>query len=220
MLPFALPPGPLTMLCLGAHADDIEIGCGGTILRWLAEHPGSTVWWVVFSADAARRREAEASAAELLAGAADARVVVLDHRDGCLPAERVSLKERFERLKRDLGPGPDVIFTHFRDDRHQDHRTVSDLTWETFRHHLVLEFEVPKYDGDLGSPNLFVELPEPVLRRKLAHLLQAFPSQRERSAFTGETFRALMRLRGLEAAASGGYAEGFYLRKGRVGQAS
>ena len=217
MLSLELPRGPLTLLCLGAHADDIEIGCGGSVLRWLADHPGSTAWWVVFSADATRRREAEESATGLLADAADRRIVVHDHRDGCFPAERPALKDRFEQLKRDLAPGPDLILTHFRDDRHQDHRMISDLTWETFRHHLVLEYEVPKYDGDLGSPNLFVELPDVVLRRKLAHLLQAFPSQRERLAFNEETFRALMRLRGLESASAGGHAEGFYLRKARLG---
>lgn len=215
MLALALPPGPLTLLCLGAHADDLEIGCGGSVLRWLGDHAGSKVWWVVWSGDSARRLEAEESAARLLEGAAESRILVHDHRDGCFPAERALLKDRFEALKRELSPGPDLILTHYRDDRHQDHRTISDLTWETFRSHLVLEYEVPKYDGDLGSPNLFVELPEPIMQRKLDHLGQAFPSQRDRTVFRNDTFRSLMRLRGLECAAT--YAEGFYLRKALMG---
>ena len=215
MLSLSLPPGPFTLLCLGAHADDLEIGCGGAVLRWLEEHPGSRIWWVVWSGDETRRREAAASAERLLDRAAEVHLTVHGHRDGCFPAERVALKERFEALKRELAPGPDLILTHYRDDRHQDHRLISDLTWETFRDHVVLEYEVPKYDGDLGTPNLFVELPEPILERKLAHLAEAFPSQRERTVFRKDTFRALMRLRGLECAS--GYAEAFHLRKARLG---
>ena len=211
-----LPAGPLTLLCLGAHADDLEIGAGGSLLRWLEEHPGSTVRWVVFTAGVERQREAEASAARLLSGAADVQVAVHALQDGCLPAARVELKALFEQLKRDTAPGPDLILTHYRDDRHQDHRIISDLTWETFRQHLVLEYEIPKYDGDLGSPNLFVELPDTLVDRKLAHLMSSFPSQRDKLAFTEDVFRALMRLRGLECAA-GGHAEAFYLRKVRLG---
>ncbi|HEX7025544.1 MAG TPA: PIG-L family deacetylase, partial [Gemmatimonadales bacterium] len=218
MLALGLPPRPLTLLCLGAHADDIEIGCGGSILRLLDEHPGSTVRWVVFSASPERRREAEQSAALLLAQAANRQVSVHDLRDGCLPAARIELKDLFEQLKHDLAPGPDLIFTHFRDDRHQDHRTISDLTWETFRDHLVLEYEVPKYDGDLGAPNTFISLPEALCRRKVAHLLAAFPSQRARRAFDEQTFNGLMRLRGLECAAADGYAEGFHARKVVLGR--
>ena len=213
MIPLALPAGPLTLLFLGAHADDIEIGCGGSVLRLLAEHPGSAVWWVVFSASPERRREAEESAARLLADAASVRIVVHGLRDGCLPAARPELKDLFEQLKHDLVPAPDLVFTHFRDDRHQDHRVISDLTWETFRHHAVLEYEVPKFDGDLGSPNTFIPLSHDLRRRKVAHLLSAFPSQHDKRAFTEDTFMALMRLRGLECAAAEGHAEGFYMRK-------
>lgn len=213
MLPLNLPAGPLTLLFLGAHADDIEIGCGGSVMRLLGEHPGSAVWWVVFSASPERQREAKQSAAQLLAGAATSRIAVHDLRDGYLPAARSELKDRFEKLKNDLAPGPDVIFTHFREDRHQDHRVISDLTWETFRQHTVLEYEVPKYDGDFGSPNTFIPLSSEIRRRKVAHLLAAFPSQHDKRAFTEETFVACLRLRGLECAAEDGYAEGFYARK-------
>ncbi len=213
MLPFALPSRPLTLLFLGAHADDIEIGCGGSVLRLLGETPGSIVWWVVFSASPERRREAQESAARMLADAATTRIVVHDLRDGCLPAARPELKDLFERLKREVVPAPDLIFTHFRDDRHQDHRVISDLTWETFRNHVVLEYEVPKYDGDLGSPNTFIPLSNEIRRRKVAHLLAAFPSQHDKRAFTEETFVALMRLRGLECGAAEGHAEGFCARK-------
>lgn len=213
MLSLALPAGPLTVLCFGAHADDIEIGCGGTVLRTLCEHPGSAVWWVVFTADEERRREARESAAMMLAGAAAAHVTVHELRDGYLPSCRSELKDLFEGLKHQIVPGPDLVFTHYRDDRHQDHRVISDLTWETFRNHAVLEYEVPKYDGDLGSPNTFVPLSLAIRDRKVAHLLAAFPSQHARQFFTGETFLALMRLRGIECAAPEGHAEAFYTRK-------
>jgi LmbE family N-acetylglucosaminyl deacetylase len=213
MLSLALPSGPLTLLCLGAHADDIEIGCGGSVLRLLGEHPGSTVWWVVFSATPARNREARESAAGMLAGAGASRVLVHDLRDGCLPAARPELKDLFEQIKREIAPGPDLIFTHYREDRHQDHRIISDITWETFRNHVVLEYEVPKYDGDFGSPNTFIPLSDDLRRRKVAHLMAAFPSQHDKRAFAEDTFMALLRLRGLECAAAGGHAEGFYARK-------
>jgi len=213
MLSLAFPAGPLTLLCLGAHADDIEIGCGGTVLRTLCEHPGSTVWWVVFTADEERRREARESAAALLAGAGAAHVTVHDLRDGNLPDRRSELKDLFEDLKRRVVPAPDLVFTHYRGDRHQDHRVVSDVTWETFRSHAIFEYEVPKYDGDLGSPNAFVPLSRELRERKVAHLLAAFPSQHAKPAFTAETFAALMRLRGVECAAPEGHAEAFYARK-------
>ena len=216
MLPLALPSRPLTLLFLGAHADDIEIGCGGTVWRLLAEHPGSSVWWVVFSSNPERNREARESAAGMLAGACASRILIHDLLDGCLPAARVELKDLFEQLKRDV-PEPDLIFTHYREDRHQDHRIISDLTWETFRGHTVLEYEVPKYDGDLGSPNVFISLSNEIRRRKVAHLLAAFPSQLSKRAFTEETFVALMRLRGLECTAAEGHAEGFYARKLMLG---
>jgi LmbE family N-acetylglucosaminyl deacetylase len=196
---------------LGAHADDIEIGCGGTLLRLIAEHPDLEVTWVVFCSTPERSREASASAERFLAGARDRRVVVKDNRDGFLPYLGAAVKDQFEALKREVSP--DLIFTHYREDRHQDHRAISDLTWNTWRNHLVLEFEIPKYDGDLASPNMFFALPEATLARKIDLLLEAFPTQVGKPWFTPEVFRGLARLRGMECNAPGGYAEGFYCRK-------
>jgi LmbE family N-acetylglucosaminyl deacetylase len=211
MIPLAFPSRPLTLLCIGAHADDIEIGCGGSVLHLLDRHPGSTVWWVVLTAEGTRSLEASESASLLLASAGTHRIRVHGFRDGHLPGAWVGLKEVFEELKRDVIP--DLIFTHFRDDRHQDHRLVSDLTWQTFRNHVLLEYEIPKYDGDLGSPNGFIPISRELRARKIEHLLAAFPSQREKQWFTEETFLGLLRIRGMECAAPDGYAEAFYLRK-------
>ena len=211
MIPLAFPSRPLTLLCIGAHADDIEIGCGGSVLHLLDRHPGSTVWWVVLTADGIRSLEARESASLLLARAGTHRIRVHGFRDGHLPGSWAGLKEVFEELKRDVIP--DLIFTHFRDDRHQDHRLVSDLTWQTFRNHVILEYEIPKYDGDLGSPNGFIPISREFRARKIRHLLAAFPSQREKQWFTEETFLGLLRIRGMECAAPDGYAEAFYLRK-------
>ena len=210
MEPLALPPAR-TLLCLGAHADDIEIGCGGTLLTWLAARAGLTVHWVVFSgAGTPREAEAQASARRFLTGAGRSDVTVHRFRDGFFPYD-AALKDAFEALKAQVRP--DLVFTHARDDRHQDHRAVSDLTWNTFRSHTILEYEVPKYDGDLGSPNAFVALAPETLRAKIAHLLEAFPSQRGKPWFTEETFRALPRLRGVECGAASGVAEAFSARK-------
>ncbi len=202
---------PLKVLCLGAHSDDIEIGCGGTILK-LASDPGRLlVSWVVLGASTEERAvEARSSASEMLQGVAGQQISVTGFRDGHFPFQGSAIKEHLEALK---GTEPDLIFTHYRNDLHQDHRLVSELTWQTFRDHLILEYEVPKYDGDLGSPNLFVELEEPLVSRKARHILRHFPSQNGRSWFTEETFRALARLRGVESRASGSYAEAFYCRK-------
>ena len=208
-LPLALGPAP-RILCLGAHSDDIEIGCGGTLLRLLQEYPGARVQWVVFACTGPRSAEAQASANAFLQGAAESKIVVKDFRDGFLPYTGVQVKEFFETLK----PfDPDLIFTHYRHDLHQDHRLLCELTWNTFRNHLVLEYEIPKYDGDLGQPNLFVELDEPICRRKSEYLLQHFRTQRDRHWFTDETFRSLLRIRGIECRADTSYAEAFYCRK-------
>lgn len=208
------PPGdrPLRLLGLGAHADDLEIGCGGTVLTLLERHPRAEVCWAVFSASPARRAEAEAAAARFLAGAARREVIVHAFRDGFFPYEGAAVKEAVEAL---AAFRPDVVFTHYRDDRHQDHRALSDLTWNTFRDHLVLEYEIPKYDGDLGRPNLYQPLTDAVAEAKVARLLAAFASQHAKPWFTDETFRALLRLRGVEARAR--YAEAFYARKLRLG---
>jgi len=207
----ARPSGPLTLLCLGAHADDIEIGCGGTVLRLLGERRRVRVHWVVLSADGERGREARRSAAGLLRRAERAEIRIERFRDGFLPWEGAAVKEVFEQLKAEVDP--DLVFTPGRDDAHQDHRLVSELTWNTFRDHCILEYEIPKYDGDLGRPNVFVPLPDRVRRRKLRLLLSAFPSQRNRRWFTESTFDAMMRLRGIECNADSGYAEAFYGRK-------
>jgi LmbE family N-acetylglucosaminyl deacetylase len=201
----------LQVLCLGAHCDDIEIGCGGTLLALLATYPSVSVTWVAFSASPARERELRASAGRFLRGARRARVLTHDFRDGFFPAEFAGVKETFEALKR--LPRPDVIFTHDRADRHQDHRIVGDLTWNTFRSHLILEYEVPKYDGGLTTPSAYVGLTAGQVARKIRILKECYVSQRGKSWFSEATFRGLMRLRGIEAAAASGWAEGFHATK-------
>jgi LmbE family N-acetylglucosaminyl deacetylase len=199
-----------TILCLGAHSDDIEIGCGGTILTWLQDNPDLEVRWVVLTAPGRRRLEARRSAKLFLEGARQRTITIQRFRESYLPFDGAAVKEFFEDLKKSITP--DVIFTHYRHDRHQDHRLVSDLTWNTFRNHLILEYEIPKYDGDLGSPNCFVPLSRTVAARKRRFLATAFPTQAGKHWFSDETFQGLMRLRGMEAAADGP-AEAFYVRK-------
>lgn len=214
MLPLALnsrPACPLRVLCLGAHADDIEIGCGGTVLKLLAGDQEVEFYWVVFSATAEREREARASAALFLEAARQKTVIVQNFRDGFFPYIGAEIKEYFEKLKRQIVP--DVIFTHYREDRHQDHRVISELTWNTYRHHLILEYEIPKYDGDLGSPNCFVSLDAKIYTRKIQNLHSVFGSQRNRQWFAEEIFLGLMRLRGMETGEPDQYAEAFYARK-------
>jgi LmbE family N-acetylglucosaminyl deacetylase len=214
MLPLTLksqPGAPIRVLCLGAHADDIEIGCGGTVLQLLAERPGTSCHWIVFSGTAERACEARNSADRFLRAAGRRRVEVHEFTDGHFPVALSAIKNVLEDVKRDFSP--DLILTHYRDDRHQDHRVVSDVTWQTFRDQLILEYEIPKYDGDLGAPNCFVALADEVRKQKVSHLLAGFPSQRDKRWFSEETFFALMRLRGMECAAPGGYAEAFYGRK-------
>ena len=202
---------PLRILCLGAHSDDIEIGCGGTILKLISEHKKAVFYCVVFSANHERKKEAIKSANALLKNAKEKTVVIKDFRDGFLPYIGAEIKEYFEVLKRAFSP--DLIFTHYRDDLHQDHRLVSELTWNTFRDHLILEYEIPKYDGDLGAPNVFVHLDEKVSRKKIQHILKTFKSQAENQWFTEETFRSILSLRGVESNANSRYAEGFYCKK-------
>lgn len=203
--------GAFTVLCLGAHSDDIEIGCGGTILRLAEEHPGCVFHWVVFSANGDRRVEAE-RAARLFAGPTGLRGPVLKaFTDGFMPYVGGEVKMVFEKELKPLSP--DVIFTHNGKDAHQDHRQVSELTWNTFRDHLILEYEIPKYDGDLGRPNVFVPLAEEVGRKKVRFIMETFQSQRSKRWFEEDTFLSLMRLRGMECNAPSGYAEAFYCRK-------
>jgi LmbE family N-acetylglucosaminyl deacetylase len=202
---------PLHILCLGSHADDMEIGCGGTLLKLIESYRNVSVNWVVFSASETRASEAQTSAMKFLEGAAQKTVDVEAFRDGFFPYVGSDIKQYFEDLKGRCSP--DLIFTHYRDDRHQDHRLISDLTWNTFRNHFILEYEIPKYDGDLGSPNVFVHLDEAICRRKVRGIIDAFQTQRNHHWFTEETFMSLLRLRGIESAAPDGYAEGFFCRK-------
>jgi LmbE family N-acetylglucosaminyl deacetylase len=206
-----LSPGSLRLLCLGAHADDLEIGCGGTILQFIEGSKTVDVDWVVFSARGVRAREARAGARLFLERARRKQVAIKRFRDGFFPYQGVRIKQVFEELKR--RPAPDLIFTHYRHDLHQDHRLLSDLTWQTFRNHWILEYEIPKFDGDLGTPNLFVPLDKATCARKVAALQAAFRSQRPKPWFSDDTFRGLMRLRGMECRAPHGYAEAFHVRK-------
>jgi LmbE family N-acetylglucosaminyl deacetylase len=200
----------LKVLCLGAHSDDIEIGCGGLLLSLLARHKAVDVDWVVFSAPAGRDKEARRSAEMFLRGARKKQILLKRFRDGFFPFDGAKIKAVFEQLK---SSKPDLVLTHYRDDRHQDHRVLSDLAWNTFRDHWILEYEIPKYDGDLGAPNCFVPLDLSVCERKVEYLNAAFGSQRDKHWFSAETFMGLMRLRGMECRAPGGYAEAFYSRK-------
>jgi len=205
------PSATSHVLCVGAHADDIEIGCGGTILTLLEAEPHLAVTWVVFAAEGVRAGEALESARRFLIGTAKHEIVVHGFRDGFFPYTGAPIKDVFEELKTRVVP--DLVFTHYRQDLHQDHRVISDLTWNTFRDHLVLEYEIPKYDGDLGAPNLFVPLDDVVWRRKIDTILTCFTSQRSKRWFSEDLFRSLLRLRGMECNAPGGHAEAFYGRK-------
>jgi LmbE family N-acetylglucosaminyl deacetylase len=200
---------PLQVLCLGAHADDIEIGAGGLLLSWIASRAKVSVRWCVASATGQRGEEAAASAADFLAGAATADVKLGQFRDGYLPYQGGDVKDWVEALK--AGPRPDVILTHRRDDAHQDHRLICELTWNAFRDHLILEYEIPKWDGDLGQPNLYASVSEATLERKISLLEKHFGTQRSKAWFDGETFRGLARLRGVECRER--YAEAFWARK-------
>jgi LmbE family N-acetylglucosaminyl deacetylase len=214
LLSLVLPPqtrGPLKLLCLGAHADDIEIGCGGTVLRLTAQVPELVVRWIVFSGVGLRGAEARSSASAFLENVSEKRIEVLDFRDGYFPFQGTEIKDCFEAVKRDFDPS--IVLTHWQGDAHQDHRLVAELTHNTFRDHLVLEYEIPKYDGDLGNPAFFVPLTQVQLCRKTEMISRHFPSQRGRSWFSDETFLAIARLRGIGCNAPEGLAEAFYARK-------
>ncbi len=200
--------GARKLLFLGAHSDDIEIGCGGTVLSLSKASSSLDILWVVFSAKGKRRQEARSSAQCFLGSAEQSKVVIKSFRESYFPGEYARIKEFVETLKAFT---PDAIFTHFRDDRHQDHRVLSDLTWNTFRNHLIFEYEIPKYDGDLGQPNVFVPLEPELARAKARTLCEEFQSQGQRHWFSTETFLGLMRLRGIECASQ--FAEGFHCRK-------
>jgi LmbE family N-acetylglucosaminyl deacetylase len=207
-----LPGGrPPRLLFIGAHSDDIEIGCGGTVIQLLRRYPDALVHWVVLSSEGNREQEAQLAARTLLADAREPLITIETFRGAYFPTEAAAIKDFFEEIK--SGPAPDVIFSHCRDDLHQDHRIVGELTWNTFRDHVILEYEIPKYDGGLGSPSVFVPLSDATVRRKIDLLMSAFETQHDKRWFTPETFLGLMRLRGIECNAPDGYAEAFYSRK-------
>lgn len=201
---------PLTVLCLGAHSDDIEIGCGGTLLQLGRANLKPRFTWVVMSARGQRQTEAR-QAAELFTAGCEKEVILKEFRDGYLPYDGAQVKDFFEELKSRVRP--DIIFTHWQGDAHQDHRLVHELTWNSFRNHLILEYEIPKFDGDLGRPNTFVALEEWAYREKVSQLSTIFKTQASKPWFKDETFLGLMRLRGMESNAPSGFAEAFYARK-------
>jgi LmbE family N-acetylglucosaminyl deacetylase len=203
------------VLCLGCHSDDIEIGCGGTILQWLSSHKDLEIVWVVFSSGGSEReKEARASAESFLQQAKKKEVMIKDFRDGFFPFDGKNIKTVFEDELKKMSP--DVILTHNRKDAHQDHRQIAELTWNTFRDHLILEYEIPKYDGDMGQPNVFVHLNAEASKKKVSYLMNAFQSQHGKHWFQEDTFFSLMRLRGMECNAPSGHAEAFYCRKALV----
>lgn len=200
---------PLKILCLGAHCDDIEIGVGATLLKLFQEYKINQVRWVVFTSNSTRKQEAFNSASQFLSNISNKKITISSYRDGYLPNQAQEIKEYFEELKNEISP--DIIFTHYRNDRHQDHRIISDLTWNTWRNNLILEYEILKYDGDLGIPNFYVSLQEKYVSKKNNILLETYKSQCSKHWFTKETFLALPRLRGMESATL--FAEAFYARK-------
>ena len=201
----------LRVLCLGAHSDDVEIGCGATVFSLVNSDVKVDVHWAVFGATGDREVEARRSAGVVLAGAASQQVDVYGFTDSFFPYEGAAIKREFQAIKARFVP--DVVFTHRGDDRHQDHRVISELTWNTFRDHLIAEYEIPKYEGDLGHPNLYVPLTEETARRKMALIVRHYPSQSKRSWFRAETFEAVLRLRGIECNAPDGLAEAFHASK-------
>ena len=208
-LPFA-PTSRPKILCLGAHSDDIEIGCGGAILRLTQQYPNCDLHWVVFSAPGARATEAQRAASVFAGKNSEHGPVLKQFQDGFMPFAGAEVKAAFEEMK---AISPDLIFTHYRNDAHQDHRLVAELTWNTFRDHLILEYEIPKYDGDMGQPSVFLPLESELCEQKIRYIMDSFASQRSKRWFQAETFRGIMRLRGMECNAPGGYAEAFYSRK-------
>jgi len=199
------------ILLLGSHCDDIEIGCGGTLLKLVDLIKNLDICWVVFSSGTMRKKEALSSARAILKKVKSRNIVINNFKNGFFPYIGNDIKEYFEQLKIEFCP--DLIFTHYRDDLHQDHRVVSDLTWNTFRDHLIYEYEIPKYDGDIGTPNLYVNLDESLCRKKVNYLMKYFKTQREKRWFTDDLFFSMMRVRGMESNSPTKYAEGFYVRK-------
>jgi len=201
----------LRVLCLGAHCDDIEIGLGGTIIKLIEDFPNIFFYWIIFSSDKTRAEEALESANVLLSRVKEKQIVVQGFKESYFTFIGAEIKEYFDQIRREIFP--ELIFTHYRNDLHQDHRLISELTWNTFRDHLILEYEIPKYDGDFGSPNLFISLEEATCQKKIQHILAYFKSQNTRQWFDQEAFLSVLRLRGIESNSPSKYAEAFYCRK-------
>jgi len=202
---------PYRLLFLGAHSDDIEIGCGGSILKLLKNYHETEVCWIVFSSNGQRGKEAAESADNFLVNTPHKRVILENFRESYFPYVGAQIKEYFEKIKEEFIP--DIIFTHYRNDLHQDHRLINELTWNTFRNHIILEYEILKYDGDFGNPNFYISLDKNTGELKIENLLKGFGSQKGRSWFREEVFRSVLNLRGVESNAPDGFAEGFYCRK-------
>lgn len=202
---------PPVVLCLGAHCDDVEIGCAGTLLRLRVQQPSAEIHWAVLTSTPERRLETLEGARRILGDDAARRVHIDSFRDGYLPHEGAAVKDRFEALKREVAP--DLIFTHYRNDLHQDHRLVNELTWNTWRNHTILEYEIPKWDGDLGQPNVFVPISAEHVEQKVKTVLEVYATQASKGWLDADTLRGLMRLRGVESNAKDRFAEAFYARK-------
>lgn len=211
MLNFDFGSPPKTILLIGAHCDDIEIGCGGAVLHLVDKFPEAHFEWVVFSSSPTRAQEAEASVEKLLLNAGSKNIRIQNFRNSYFPYIAAQIKDHFETLKKTIRP--DLIFSHHLDDRHQDHRTLAELTWNTFRDHLIFEYEIPKYDGELRSPNLFIPVTQINANKKISVLMECFVTEATKPWFTPETFTAMLRLRGIESNSPTGLAEGFYCRK-------
>ena len=201
----------LKILFLGAHSDDIEIGCGGTILKFIKELAKAQIRWIVFSGNEIRAAEAQQSASTFLNEVKSKKIDVYDFRESYFPFIGADLKDCFEKLKKEFNP--DIIFTHYAKDAHQDHKLISKLTWNTFRDHFIFEYEIPKYDGDLSTPNLYVNLDDLIIRKKINYICKIFKSQKKKSWFSEETFRSISRIRGIESNSPDKYAESFYCHK-------
>jgi LmbE family N-acetylglucosaminyl deacetylase len=202
---------PLKILALGAHCDDIEIGCGGTIIKLLEENPAAEIYWIVFSSTPTREIEARNSALDYLKGHEKTHIEINKFRNGYFPYVASDIKEYFEYIKEKFNP--DIIFSHYIDDKHQDHKTIADLTWNTYRNNFILQYEIAKYDGDLTTPNFYSPLNEQTVSKKITKLMEYFHSQKEKHWFTENLFDSLLRLRGIESASATGYAEAFHARK-------
>ena len=211
-LPLLTVDKPYHILCLGAHCDDIEIGCGGTILSLINRYSNLSITWIVFTSSEKRKQEATLGAQKFTKGADNLNLRIYGLRDGFLPYSGLEVKEIFEEVKNEIDT-PDLIFTHYRNDLHQDHRKINELTWNTFRNHLILEYEIPKWDGDLGVPNAYWSLSKDICEQKIRLLQEVYNSQLNKTWFTDDLFWSLMRLRGMECHSDSRFAEAFYTRK-------